>query len=60
VEAGLHLPVGAQFSFLKLSKTLRSDAAKKYSTPGHKADIRHGGHTKIKNNYHFNLSWCLL
>jgi hypothetical protein len=25
----------------------------------HKTDIRHGGHTKIKNNDHFNLLLCL-
>jgi len=31
---------------------------KKYSTPSHKVDIRYGGHTKIKNNDHSNLSLC--
>jgi hypothetical protein len=52
---------GVQLSFLKLSIALRSDAAKKHSTPSHKADIRRGGHTKTKkNNDHFNLSLCLL
>jgi hypothetical protein len=40
------------------SFTQRSDAAKKNSTLSHKAGIRHGGHTKIKNNDPFNLSLC--
>jgi hypothetical protein len=46
---------------MKIVMLFSPSAAKlqnKYSTPRHKANIRHGGFTKIKNN-NFNLPLCL-
>jgi hypothetical protein len=39
---------------------LAQRCCKKKSTQSHKVDIRHGGHTKKKNEDQFNLSSCLL